>query len=430
MIDSIIKQIPKNASWYDIIEISGTSSPVSFRNNRLHSLFEKQNHGYGIRVNIDGRTGFSYTNDKNRVNEAVERASSFAPYGEEENFSLPKNAASTFEPYDDRIKNFDSADEIIKAEEAIDIIKSKFPHANIDMGSSQGTGFQRLINSNGLDASYRSSSYSASLSATLITDDDIKIDVWEGKASLYPFSYTDLTEKIITSIENALIIKKIPGGKIPVIIPPRAFTRLLGILLSGFNAKSVWKGISPFAGKLGEKMFNESLTITDTPLIADSPYSYPFDDEGTAASEKMLIKNGTINKFVTDLKHAEKLNIPAEGNATRGYSSLPSPSFSSIVVNPGNTPQNEILKTFKKAVIAESFIGLGQSNTLTGEFSANLDMAYLVENGEITGRVKDCMITDNLFSLLAGDFVLSSETETVGSSILPWLLFPEVSFTA
>ena len=57
-------------------------------------------------------------------------------------------------------------------------------------------------------------------------------------------------------------------------------------------------------------------------------------------------------------------------------------------------------------------------------------MAYLVENGEITGRVKDCMITDKLFSLLAGDFVLSSETETVGSSILPWLLFPEVSFTA
>ena len=39
------------------------------------------------------------------------------------------------------------------------------------------------------------------------------------------------------------------------------------------------------------------------------------------------------------------------------------------------------------------------------------------------------MISGNLFSLLAGDIVLSRETEEVGSSRLPWVIFPEVDYT-
>jgi len=77
----------------------------------------------------------------------------------------------------------------------------------------------------------------------------------------------------------------------------------------------------------------------------------------------------------------------------------------------------------------DQFIGLGQSNTLTGEFTANLDLAYALENGEIAGRVKDCMLGGNLFELLSTGPVFSRERIRYGSALVPFVLFPSVNLT-
>jgi len=142
-----------------------------------------------------------------------------------------------------------------------------------------------------------------------------------------------------------------------------------------------------------------------------------------------MIGAGRIERFITDLKHAQKLGIPAEGNGTRGFSSLPYPSYSTIIIDPGTEPREAILAGMGRGILVEQFIGLGQSNTITGDFSGSLELAYLVENGQITGRVKDCMISDNIFRLLAGDIVMSAERERLGSALAPALLLPSVNFT-
>ena len=203
----------------------------------------------------------------------------------------------------------------------------------------------------------------------------------------------------------------------------------MGIVASGLNAKAVWKGISPFADKKDTIMFNETFSLYDDPLLDGSPYSYPFDDEGVTAARKTLIDRGKIVNFVTDLKHAQKLNIPALGNGSRGYSSLPAPSFSNTSIDAGRQGVGEIIKSITRGILVDQFIGLGQSNTLTGDFSANLDLAFLIENGEITGRVKDCMIADNLFKLLEGEVIMSLEREQNGSSLMPYMLFPGINYT-
>ena len=137
-----------------------------------------------------------------------------------------------------------------------------------------------------------------------------------------------------------------------------------------------------------------------------------------------------MERFITDLKYGERLGVGSTGNASRGYSSIPSPSFNGIVVEPGDEPFESLIKGIKRGIIAEQFIGLGQSNTLLGDFSANLDLAYLVEDGEIKGRVKDCMISGNIIDLLKGEFYLSSDRERKGSSLLPYAMFPEINIVA
>ena len=427
--EKTLRFLKKRSRWFDVIVIDGESSPVSFKNNRVHSILAKQNGGIGIRVNVEGRTGFSYTNDRDAVHEAAETAVTLARYGEEEGFELPLQEECPFMPFDEKINEFNIDDEISRAEDVISILRSSFPGINLDMGIYKSTGSMSLINSAGTETGYRTSSYSASISATLVREDGTKTDIWESDSSLSPFPFDGIRDEVLRKLGLSREDAAIPSGRIPLILSPKAASRMMGILLGGLNGRSVYRGISPFAGKSGEALFNPSLTITDDPTMEGTPYSYPFDDEGIPGRKKRLIDRGVIGTFINDLKHAERLGAEPTGNGSRGYSTTPSPSFSGIVIDPGKEPLDDLLKRFPTAVLADQFIGFGQSNTLTGDFSAGLDLAFLVKEGEITGRVRDAMITDNLFTLMAGEVLLSNEQFRKGSMVTPWILFPEVNYT-
>ena len=429
MIDDINKRLSGKCRWYDVLETSGSTVPIQFKNNRLYSVQEKENSGLGIRANVKGKTGFSYSNDRGNLDAVIDRALSLSAYGDDEGFDLPGEADASFDTYDENIKTFNVHGEISLAREAIKAITGCFPGAHVDVSISRYEGRMSLVNSRGFNASYRSSMYSAGISLTNVMDDGTKIDVWEGRSFAAPADYSFLVGRVIERAQQAEKRKTCSSSRIPVVLTPKAAARMLGIVASGLNAKSVWKGISPFADKKGKPLFSRYLTVHDDPLVPGSPFSYPFDDEGVVAGRKPLIQAGVVTTFVTDLKHAHRLGIEPTGNASRGYGTLPAPSFSNAIVAGGSEPLHSILKSLDRGILVDQFIGLGQSNTLTGEFSAGLDLAYLVEKGEITGRVKDCMITDNLFDLLAGDIVMSSEREQSGSTLIPYILLPQVNYT-
>lgn len=427
MIDRVTKTIPAGTRWFDIIHVSGRSTPVKFKNNRLHSLTENENSGTGVRLNIDGRTGFSSTNDDSNIERIANIAAALTKFGDIENFTLPSDTTALFDPYDPAIEGFDLHREISSCEAAIDELTRRFPGISIDMGVTASTGSMRLVNSSGVDISYRDSYYSASISATLVLPDGTRIETWEGESHTGPAESRSMTGIVAGRIEQAMTVRKIESGAYPVLLPPSAFGSLLGLVISGFSAVPVWKGISPMAGKQGQKVFSEKLTVKDNPVIKGSPYSIPFDAEGVNVKEKFLVNSGVVETFIADLKYAERLGIAPTGNASRGYSSLPGPSFTGIEVEPGPEHHESMLSSIKRGIVAHQFIGLGQSNTITGDFSASMDLAYLVEDGKITGRVKDCMISGNIISLLSGGIALSSDRERKGSSVLPWLLLPQVN---
>lgn len=428
--ERILESMPGKFRWFDAVYVAGRSTPLSFRNNRFHSLSESESSGFGIRINRDGRTGFSYTNDPQRRAGAVERAYGMAPYGDPENFTLPSDTTLGFEPYDPAIEYFSVKDEIAAAEEFISSLRSEFPEISIDMGISASSGVMRLMNSEGVDISYRDSYYTVSVSCVLVMDNGVRIDTWEGKSDLRPVEYNEFKEKLIEKIKRAQVQEKVATGTYPVILPPQAFSRFAGIIASGLNGVAVWKGVSPFAGKIGEKLFSDKFTLADDPLVDGSPYRIPFDAEGVNVSRKELVSRGVVSRFITDLKYAERLSTEPSGNASRGFSSLPSPSFTGITVEPGDSSFMDMISGIERGIIAEQFIGLGQSNTLTGDFSASLDLAFLVENGEIKGRVKDCMMSGNIIDLLKGEVHFSSERERKGSAVMPYAMFPAVSVTA
>ena len=430
MKDILFGTVPGDAAWFDAVYITGKSTPVTFKNNRIYSVNESENSGFGVRVNIDGKTGFSYTNDPSGTADAVKRAVSTAPYGENDTFKIPSGTLKSFEPYDEKIGSFDPVSEIGAAENFIRKIESAFPSISVDLFLSASSGSFRFINSEGIDLEYKESLYSVSVSCSYVMKNGVKIDTWESDSGLKPLDYSHLASVLISRIEGALTLEKLDSGIYPVILPPSASARFVGIIASGLNGQAVWKGVSPLADKTGEKVFSELFTLIDDPCITGSPYIVPFDGEGVNTVKRPLINKGVVQGFIADLKYAERLGIEPTGNAARGFSSLPSPSFNGITMEPGESGFSEIIKGIEKGIVAQQFIGLGQSNTLNGDFSANLDLAFLVENGEIKGRLKDCMISGNVYDLMKGNIQVSSEMERKGSGLMPYICLDGVNYTS
>ncbi len=431
MIEKIAKRCSGRCRWWEVLHAEGSSIPITFKNNRLYSITERQNAGSGIRVNVENRTGFSYTNDNRMIDETLERAMDMSSYGDEEHFMIPSMLPDTeVRTRDDAIDEYSVQEEVEKGKQAIDRILQVLPDAQVDIGISGGNGRRVIMNSEGFDSGFSYSSYSVSVGALMVMEDGVRLNVHESRSTLAPSSFGTLVDEVINKMQKGMTLCSLSSGKYPVLFSPKAFLSLLGICTSGLSARAVYKGISPYEGKLGEPLFNQAFDVRDMPLLDGAVGSYPFDDEGVQAREKALIENGVVSTFVTDLKYAEKLDIEPTGNASRGYAGLPSPGFSNIVVKPGSLSVEECMKASDTCIFVEQFIGFGQSNTLTGQFTANLDLAFLVENGEITGRLKDCMLSDNVFDLLKGDIALSQTPQWVGSVNLPYLYCPAVNYTA
>lgn len=431
MIDKINNLLNRddNINWYDAYYAEGLNQSIIFKNSELQEVKLSENSGIGVRVNKNGKTGFSFTNDADMLEKTVNDSISVSNFGDKENFILPEKT----EIPELKMEFWDKIDknkEIEAGKKAVKKIKSEFPDADIDVSISFGSGCRKLINSNDINFTDEYKYYSAYVGALLVDENGVRTSTGYSCSSTLKQEIDDLVDKNIKMLRNAAKITKLESGKHPIIFTPKAFLSMLSIILSGFNGQQVYKKISPFCDKLGKKEFNEKLTIIDNPFVKNTINSYTIDDEGVLAYEKPLIESGVIKNFITNLKYASLLGMKASGNSSRSYSGTPGTSFSNLIVKNGTESSETLITSVEKGILVDQFMGLGQSNTITGEFSANLDLAFAIENGEIAGRIKDCMVSGNIYEMLKKDIELSSDVEDNSGWIIPYIKFENINFTS
>jgi PmbA protein len=104
------------------------------------------------------------------------------------------------------------------------------------------------------------------------------------------------------------------------------------------------------------------------------------------------------------------------------------PSFTNLVMQPGETPLADILAGIDEGILVENVLGLGQGNTISGAFSNPLALAFKIEKGEVIGRVKDLSIAGNIYDLLKNITAVSKEAQWVYSTFYaPYVLVPEMN---
>lgn len=203
-------------------------------------------------------------------------------------------------------------------------------------------------------------------------------------------------------------------GPWTVILEPPAFGELLHFLESHFSAQTVDEGASFVSGRLGERVFDEGVTLRDD--YADPLHrAMPFDWEGTPTQRLALVENGVARTIVTDREWAARLDCPNTGHA------LPAPSAAgprprNFVVDPGTASLDELIAGTSRGLLISRFWyvrNVDQRRTiLTG---MTRDGTFLIENGRLAGGVRNLRFNQSLHEAL-GRCTLGRESRRTGGS--------------
>jgi len=417
--DAILEKARAASQEAEVFLISSEETPVQFEANRLKQVQAKQSTGVALRIIKDGRIGFASSNDVDDAEGLVGMAVETARFGSPARLEFPGPGhypeVTVFDPATEKVT---AKKMITLGEELISAIVGHTPEILCEAYVTRGTYAVRIANSRGGEAQYRATTFSLGVEGTVIRGTDM-LFVGDGQSSCHPIPDSrEVAEMVKNQLELAKTTASIGRNRpMPVIFTPHGVAgALVAPLMAAFNGKLVFQGASPLAGRLGEKLFDEKLSLSDDPTIAYRPHSRPCDDEGIPSQRLPLIEKGGVANFFYDLQTAAMAGARSTGNASRG-GGLPSPAPSAFVIEPGNTTFDEMVGDMKEGLVVEELMGATQSNVLGGDFSGNVLLGYKVEMGKIVGRVKDTMVSGNVYQVLKDITALGSEARWVGSSL-------------
>ena len=199
----------------------------------------------------------------------------------------------------------------------------------------------------------------------------------------------------------------IENGKYPVLFTdstPPFFSKFLQSL----SPESYHSGSVFFANELGKQIAHKDISFTDVRVNKDFAILNEYDDEAVKLKpEHFLIRDGVFESIIYDKKMAQKYNTESTGNGRRSYNGPITPGTFETSFKPGTKTIKEMSQEHEKFII--SVICGGGDTTSSGDFSSPVQLAFLVEKGEVIGRLGQITINNNIKNVLNEDFVAISK---------------------
>lgn len=215
-------------------------------------------------------------------------------------------------------------------------------------------------------------------------------------------------------------IAQVDSGRYPIVLGPAVLFSLLSPVLARLSAPALVAGTSPWLDRLGEKALSSLFTLQSDPFLPDGPRRGPRDDEGSATSLAPLIDAGHLAGYVVDREAAARLAVAAPGTAFGSeFGAMPTPRPSCLSVLPGRTSLPDLLASHPRMLLLEGWIGARPTNPLRGELAGNAVGLYLLEGGEVIGRIKNAVVSLTAFDALDGGLLaLGRQREWVAGGML------------
>jgi PmbA protein len=431
----VAKSEGAGASQAEAYAVLAKTSSIYIDDNIPKIADVKEEVGVGLKFITGKKIGFtSSTLLSESIEDVVERAMSMAKVSAEDVkfVSLPdpkKPAGSSDRFYDQTTGEADS--DVLLERTMILVSSAVSDNVSVPNGvlRASSTDFQ-ITNSLGAEAESKSTMVFGYFTTKAEESDSVGEGVqrcWS--RNLDDVNFANIGEKLK---HQALDVIQARGFKenwkdAVAVLAPSEGSEMLGSMV-GFavSAENVNNRSSPWTDKVGDSVAHESVTIADNGLSEKGLLSALVDDEGTPMQTTPILDKGVLKSYLYDSYNAAQVGLSSTGNGIRRNSRDAQGSFSSPVRCASTTLEipastksvDDIIGEVKRGVYIEHF-AWPQVDPLAGTFSNEIRNAQLIENGELTTKIKYALLVGNLYEAIQREVVFGSDLEVHDNRVMP-----------
>ena len=269
--------------------------------------------------------------------------------------------------------------------------------------------------SQGFFGSYRTSSFSLTVSPVAASNGEMQRDSW--------YSITRKRKKLDppeevgrTAARRALRrlgARKVKSAEVPVVFDPETAASLVRALAGAASGPGLYRGTSFLLNRRGTKITAPAVMIVDDGTLLGGLGSRPFDGEGLPIKKTVLVNTGTLDSYLLDTYSGRKLGLPSTHHASRDGGGV-GVSTTNLYLAAGETSAEELIGSVKSGFYVTELIGFGV-NMVTGDYSRGA-VGLWIENGELAYPVEEVTIAGNLLTMfqaidgIGSDLVLRDRT--------------------
>ena len=205
---------------------------------------------------------------------------------------------------------------------------------------------------------------------------------------LFTWNVESSAAEVCESAGTMLRADYVEAGQMPVVLANRfggvIFHEACGHLL---ETTQIERGTTPFAERVGELIAHPSVTAIDEGLSSGAFGSLSMDDEGMEPQRTVLIKDGVLQRFISDRAGELRTGHQRTGSGRRQSHAFAAASrMRNTYIDAGQHKPEELIASVDRGLYCKSMGG--GSVGPTGQFNFSVEEGYLIENGNLTRPVK------------------------------------------
>lgn len=388
--------------------VRGRSFGVRVFKGKIERFSHSESYGLGVRYVEGAKVGYAYTErvTPEDAAAATREAMANAEWASEEEgagveaFGEPEEVKGLYNPKLEEVplsEKIELARALEKEALAFDDRVRNVPYA----GYAEGSFEVRVASTRGLDRSYESN-YAAAYLQALAEDENDKKTGFEVLVTreFSEFDASALAEKAAREAVDLLGGKGVEPCRCAVVFDRRAFSSMLGAVSALFSAKLVLEGKSLLAGRVGERVGSDRVTIVDDGLLKEGPVSRPFDSEGCPCRRTELVSKGVLRGYLHNSQTARRMGEGSTGNAARSYKGSLAVAPTNVYIEHGGRGVEHLLSAHERCILVVQLQGLHSGiNVVSGDFSLGLN-GFLYEGGKRVRPVGETTVSGNLLGML------------------------------
>lgn len=408
-IDKIIKYASSKARYVEARYMDIDSKEVAYKNGEFDGMESAKESGYAVRV-LNDSISMSYNDseDWEKIKESIDEAIKHSSFEGKKSISEGESIKDSWKVAEKKkIEDMSIEDRIDIARNYDKVLESLDSRIRINVVGDKKIR-QIYSNSVGSFIEGEISRVFYFYIAGVMENGEFE-QSFEHFGSSSGYEYLDklyLEDRMtndVTQLKESLSAPRINPGKFDIVIGPEIsgivahesaghpteYDRIIG--REGAQAGESFLTGKQIPFKIGSSIVN----VIDDPSYEGSFGYYKYDDEGVKSRKRYLYKNGYTNEFILNRESAAILKVPPNGGGrSSSWDMEPLARMSTTYIEPGDHNFEELFEGIGRGIYIKSFTEWNIDDIRFNEKYVGKE-AYLIENGDIVGRVRRPVIETN-----------------------------------